>query len=102
MVDISYQKGEPMGGDLPKMKSAKKSPVFMVAAAKDPNAANLDRVQIVKGWVDNKGERQERIYDVAVSGGRKIDGSGQGTVSLRANGQVSFHQTLLWMSLKTN
>lgn len=77
MADIGYQKGVPMGGDLPKQKSAKKSPVFMVAAAKDPNAANLDRVQIIKGWIDNKGKRQERIFDVAVSDDRKIDANGR-------------------------
>ncbi|MEH6519232.1 MAG: DUF3604 domain-containing protein [Halioglobus sp.] len=77
MAEIGYHKGVPMGGDLAKEKSGKKSPVFMVAAMKDPNAGNLDRVQIVKGWVDNKGDRQERIYDVAVSNGRKIDADGR-------------------------
>ena len=77
MAEIGYQKGVPMGGDLPKPNSASKSPVFMVAAMKDPNAANLDRVQIVKGWVDSKGERNERIYDVAVSDGREIDANGR-------------------------
>ena len=77
MADIGYQKGVPMGGDLAKQKSASQSPVFMVAAMKDPNAANLDRVQVVKGWIDSKGQRQERIYDVAVSDGRKIDDSGR-------------------------
>jgi len=77
MADIGYQKGVPMGGDLPTQKSGNKSPVFMVAAMKDPNAGNLDRVQIVKGWVDSKGKRQERIYDVAVSGNRIIDANGR-------------------------
>ncbi|OUS32883.1 hypothetical protein A9Q98_00270 [Thalassotalea sp. 42_200_T64] len=77
MADIGYQKGVPMGSDLSKPTAANKAPVFMVAAMKDPNAANLDRVQIVKGWVDSEGERQERIYDVAVSGGRKIDNDGR-------------------------
>jgi hypothetical protein len=77
MAEIGYRKGVPMGGDLPKPESGKKAPVFMVAAAKDPNAANLDRVQIVKGWVDSKGDRQERIFDVAVSDGRKIDRKGR-------------------------
>ncbi|MFT5396864.1 MAG: hypothetical protein ACI85N_002077 [Gammaproteobacteria bacterium] len=77
MADIGYQKGVPMGGDLPRAVSANKTPVFMVAAMKDPNAANLDRVQVVKGWVDGKGERQERIYDVAVSDDRKIDADGR-------------------------
>jgi hypothetical protein len=77
MAEIGYTKGVPMGGDLPRQDSGNKSPVFMVAALKDPNAGNLDRVQIIKGWVDSKGERKERIYDVAVSGGRKIDADGR-------------------------
>ena len=77
MAEIGYQKGVPMGGDLPNQNSASKAPVFMVAAMRDPNAANLDRVQIVKGWVDNKGTRNERIYDVAVSDGREIDANGR-------------------------
>ena len=60
---IGYAKGVPMGGDLsgaPKDKS----PVFLVAALKDPMGANLDRIQIVKGWVDAKGEVHEQVYDV--------------------------------------
>jgi len=79
MVDIGYQNGVPMGSDLTKRKSGNKAPVFMVAAMKDPNAGNLDRIQIVKGWVDSKGDRQERVYDVAVSGGRKINAKGRCT-----------------------
>lgn len=77
MAEIGYQKGVPMGGDLSRPASTKKAPVFMVAAMKDPNAGNLDRIQIVKGWVDNKGERQEQIYDVAVSDGRTIAADGR-------------------------
>lgn len=73
---IGYRKGVPMGGDLTKAPSGK-SPTFLVAALKDPIGANLDRVQVVKGWVDKKGERQERIYDVAVSDGRKIGSDGR-------------------------
>ncbi len=63
-VAIGYAKGVPMGGDLPQGASGNKSPVFMVGALKDPQGANLDRIQVVKGWVDEKGERHERIYDV--------------------------------------
>ena len=44
---------------------------------KDPWSGNLDRIQIVKGWVDDDGERRERIYDVAVSDGRTIDADGR-------------------------
>ena len=56
---------------------ADKSPTFLVAALKDPIGANLDRVQIVKGWIDAAGERQERVYDVAVSDGREIGKDGR-------------------------
>ena len=64
-VEIGYDKGVPMGGDLPQAPKGKKAPVFMVGALKDPWSGNLDRIQIVKGWADDKGERHERIYDVA-------------------------------------
>jgi len=60
---IGYGKGVPMGGDLREAPTGK-SPTFLVAALKDPIGANLDRIQIVKGWVDEKGEVQEKIYDV--------------------------------------
>jgi len=49
------------------------APSFMIAAVKDPDGANLDRVQVVKGWLDKKGELHEKVYDVAWSGLRKID-----------------------------
>jgi len=61
-----YSKGVPMGGELPKA-SAGKAPTFMVAALKDPYGGNLDRIQIVKGWVDASGRTQEKIFDVAWS-----------------------------------
>jgi hypothetical protein len=73
---VGYRKGVPMGGDL-RSAPAGTSPSFLVAALKDPIGANLDRVQIVKGWIDANGERQERIYDVAVSGGRTIGRDGR-------------------------
>jgi len=81
VVAIGYRKGVPMGGDLPKSASGKNAPVFMVGALKDLGGANLDRVQIVKGWVDEKGERHERIYDV-VCADRNI------TASARCDGPV--------------
>jgi hypothetical protein len=77
MVDIGYAKGVPMGGDLAAKPENKKAPVFMLSTLKDPNAANLDRMQIVKGWIDKDNKRYERIYDVAVSDGRKIDSDGR-------------------------
>jgi hypothetical protein len=71
-----YQKGVPMGGDLTNAPRGK-SPTFLVAALKDPIGANLDRIQIVKGWIDDDGESHERIYDVAVSDDREIDADGR-------------------------
>jgi len=76
-VSIGYDKGVPMGGDLPTRPSGRNAPVFMVGALKDPWSGNLDRVQIVKGWIDDNGERQERVYDVAVSNGRTIGSDGR-------------------------
>jgi len=73
---VGYAKGVPMGGDLSKAPNGK-SPTFLVAALKDPIGANLDRIQIVKGWLDKDGKTHERIYDVAVSGDRKIDADGR-------------------------
>lgn len=73
---VGYGKGVPMGGDLHRASKGK-SPAFLAAALKDPIGANLDRIQIVKGWVDGSGKPQERIYDVAVSGGRRIDADGR-------------------------
>ena len=78
-VSIGYAKGVPMGGDLPTMPKGKSAPIFMVGALKDQWSGNLDRIQIVKGWVDDAGERQERIYDVAVSDNREIDAQGRVT-----------------------
>jgi hypothetical protein len=72
-----YEKGVPMGGDLPPASKGKGAPVFMVYALRDPVGANLDRIQIVKGSVDKDGKTQERVYDVAVSDGRAIDAEGR-------------------------
>jgi len=75
-ASIGYRKGVPMGGDLSNAPSGK-SPSFLVAALKDPIGANLDRIQIIKGWIDSNGNTQERIFDVAVSDGRKIGMDGR-------------------------
>lgn len=69
MPEIGYQKGVPMGGDLSGTGDA---PTFMVVATKDVTGANLDRVQIVKGWEDANGEVHEKVYNVALSDGRKL------------------------------
>lgn len=67
---VGYSKGIPMGGDLPKA-SAGKAPNFLVAALKDPYSGNLDRIQVVKGWVDKAGKTHEKVYDVVWSDDRK-------------------------------
>ena len=74
-VAIGYEKGVPMGGDLP-ATTDDRAPTFLVMAMKDPDGANLDRIQIVKGWLDDEGELHERIYDVAASDAREIDDGG--------------------------
>ena len=61
-----YRKGVPMGGDLYGAPDGQ-SPKFLVAARKDPLSGNLDRIQIVKGWMDDRGDTYEKVYDVAWS-----------------------------------
>jgi len=73
---IGYSKGIPMGGNL-YSDSDGKAPTFLVAALKDPLSGNLDRIQIVKGWLDAKGKRHEKVYDVVWSGDRKPDKNGK-------------------------
>jgi hypothetical protein len=73
---IGYEKGVPMGGDLTSAPGGK-APTFMVYALRDPIGANLDRIQIIKGWMDSNGETHEKVYDVAVSDGRKIGSDGR-------------------------
>ncbi|MCX2982263.1 DUF3604 domain-containing protein [Halieaceae bacterium IMCC14734] len=65
-----YASGVPMGQDLP--TASGEQPGFMVYASKDPNGANLDRIQIVKGWLDTEGELHEQVYNVAASDQRRI------------------------------
>ncbi|HVO50336.1 MAG TPA: DUF3604 domain-containing protein [Thermoanaerobaculia bacterium] len=69
---IGYARGVPMGGDLSKAPAGK-APTFLVGALRDPIGANLDRIQVIKGWMDGKGELHEKVYDVAWSGSRKAD-----------------------------
>jgi hypothetical protein len=64
-----YQKGVPMGSDLG-ARRGDESPKFMVHALRDPIGGNLDRIQIVKGWLDSRGETHEKVYDVAWAGDR--------------------------------
>ena len=73
-VHQAYQKGVPMGQDLQAMPQGGKgtAPTFVVWAVKDPSSANLDRIQIIKGWTQN-GQSFEKIFDVAWAGDRKPD-----------------------------
>ena len=68
---VGYGRGVPMGGDLTSAPSGK-APAFMIRALRDPDNANLDRVQVIKGWLDKAGKTHERIYDVACADGRTI------------------------------
>ncbi|MGO6984738.1 DUF3604 domain-containing protein [Rhizobium leguminosarum] len=75
-AEIGYTKGVPMGGDLTAAPTGK-VPTFLVAALKDPIGANLDRYQIVKGWLDKDGNAQEKVYDVVWSDDRKPAADGK-------------------------
>lgn len=69
-AQVGYSKGVPMGGDL--VNGARgKSPSFLIRALKDPDGANLDRVQVIKGWRDSKGQLHEKVYNVALSDDRE-------------------------------
>ena len=73
LVRIGYSKGVPMGGELTEAPDAK-APRFLIRAVKDPDGANLDRIQVIKGWLSKEGEQHEKIYNVALSDGRKDKG----------------------------
>lgn len=75
-AEVGYKNGAPMGGDIPQNTEGK--PVqLMVWALKGPNSGNLDRIQVIKGWIDSEGNAQEKIYNVAWSGERKLDANGK-------------------------
>ena len=76
LARIGYARGVPMGGDLVRSLETR-SPRFLIHALKDPDGANLDRAQVVKGWLDAEGAVHEKVYNVAWSGGRELkpDGS---------------------------
>ena len=74
---VGYEKGTPMGGDLRARPENAGAPTFMVYALRDPIGANLDRIQIVKGWLDADGDTQEKVYNIAWSDDRKIDENGK-------------------------
>ncbi len=73
---VGYAGGVPMGGDLAKAPHGG-SPTFLVAAMKDPFSGNLDRIQIVKGWLDQDGNQHEKVYDVSWSDDRQLGANGK-------------------------
>ncbi|MCJ7755307.1 MAG: DUF3604 domain-containing protein [Thermoanaerobaculales bacterium] len=75
-ANVGYAKGVPMGGNLSSAPDDK-APTFLFAALKDPLSGNLDRIQIVKGWVDAEGQTQEKVYNAVWSGDRTLDGDGK-------------------------
>jgi hypothetical protein len=76
-VEVGYEKGVPMGSDL-SIKERSKAPSFIIMASKDPNGANLERVQVVKGWTNKDGSSSEKVYNVALS-----EDAGSSTVDVR-------------------
>ena len=74
--EVGYTKGVPMGSTLPRGPQGA-SPSFLVGAMKDPNSGNLDRIQIVKGWLDSAGKPREKVYDVVWAGDRTPDANGK-------------------------
>lgn len=79
IADAGYAKGVPMGGDLPAHELDSKAPTFLVAAMMDPESGNLDRIQIIKGWLDSNGDTHEKIYDVVWGDAdrRQLDSNGK-------------------------
>jgi hypothetical protein len=77
-AETGYTKGVPMGGDLYKAPAGK-APTFLVAALKDPYSGNLDRIQIIKGWLDANGKTHEKVYNVVWGDAdrRKLDKNGK-------------------------
>ena len=78
-AEEGYKRGVPMGGDLNTAPTGK-APSFVVRAMRDTDGANIDRIQIIKGWLDAEGTTHEKIYDIAVSDGRKIGKDGRSKV----------------------
>lgn len=76
IASIGYRRGVPMGGDLTAAPKGQ-APAFLVQAVKDPLSGNLDRVQMIKGWIDAQGERHEKVFDIAWSGTRRAGADGK-------------------------
>ena len=91
-AENGYAHGVPMGGDL-SPAPAGKPPVFLVHAMLYPDGPNLDRVQVIKGWLGKDGKAQERIFDIAVSGGRAIGPDGRCNTSFGKTVDVRMQST---------
>ncbi|MBE1284323.1 MAG: DUF3604 domain-containing protein [Rhodobacteraceae bacterium] len=91
IADTGYTKGVPMGSDM-RPREGDGAPTFLIAALRDPIGANLDRVQVIKGWLDSDGELNEKVYDVAWSGDRAPDADGK----LPAVGDTVDLETASW------
>ncbi len=92
-VVLAERDGVPMGGVLPEQRAD--APSFVVWAAKDPESANLDRIQIIKGWVDGEGRSQEKIFDVALSDSRSAEGGALAPVGNTVNvAEASYENTI--------
>ena len=76
LARVGYANGVPMGGDLTQAPAGK-SPRFLIQAVRDPDGANLDRVQVIKGWRDEDGQLHEKIHNVALSDSRRTDKDGK-------------------------
>ena len=77
LAQLGYVSGVPMGSDLRPAPEGAEAPTFLVYALRDPIGANLDRIQIIKGWLDPEGNPEERVYDVAWSDDREPDEDGK-------------------------
>jgi hypothetical protein len=74
---IGYERGVPMGGDLREALDDASAPTFLVYALRDPIGANLDRIQIIKGWLDAEGQTHEKIYEIVWAGDRVLGSDGK-------------------------
>lgn len=91
LASIGYNKGVSMGSDLTAAPLGK-SPSFLIHTAKDPLDGNLDRIQVVKGWLDNKGDSHEKVFNVAASGNRSITNNKLALVGNTVNKATASYQ----------
>lgn len=77
LADVGYRDGVPMGGDLTRPSASDAAPQFIIQAVQDPIGVGLDRVQVIKGWLDENGASQEQVFDVVWVGDRAPDGAGR-------------------------